>query len=113
MAMKFEDQLRGYASGVFTDHDVTSCTGLTGRAVRELIKSGAVQTTETRGRGRIRSCEATTFKRTAIIAALNGVGYSLAVAGRPAYLLPLEPVLYSICDPLLILQDSTAEPDLG
>src|SRR2546423_11956222 len=103
MAMKFEDQLRGYASGVFTDHDVTSCTGLTARAVRELIKSGAVRTTETRGRGRIRTCDATTFKRTAIIAALNGMGYSLAVAGRLAYLLPLDRMFHSVCDPLFLM----------
>src|SRR3954453_14583683 len=109
MSMTYESRLRSYAIGVFTDDDVTSCTGLTVRGWRELIKSGAVRTTETRGRGRIRSCGATTFKRTAIIAALNGAGYSLPVAGRLAYLLPLDPMLYSVCDPLFILLDSTAE----
>src|SRR4051794_28500939 len=111
MSNAFDDGLRRYTSGLFTDQDVTSCTRLTGRAFRELIKSGAVRTTETRGRGRIRSCDATTFKRTAIIAALNGAGYSLPVAGRLAYLLPLDTMLYSVCDPMFILLDSAAERD--
>src|SRR3954453_22336839 len=101
MAVTFEDRLRGYETGVFTDQDVTSCTGLSVRSWRELIKSGAVRTaTKTRGRGRIRTCDATTLKRSAIIAAINGAGYSLPVAGRLAYLLPLDRILYSVCDPL-------------
>src|SRR5438874_11453550 len=111
MSMTFENRLSAYASGEFADQDVTSCTGLSVRSWRELIKAGAVQTTETRGRGRIRTCNATTFKRTAIIAATNAVGYSLAVAGRLGYLLPFDQVLYSICDPILILLDPAAERD--
>ena len=112
MSMTFENRLSAYASGEFTDQDVTSCTGLSVRSWRELIKTGAVRTaTEKRGRGRIRTCNATTFKRTALIAATNAVGYSLAVAGRLAYLLPSDQVLYSICDPILILLDPAAERD--
>jgi hypothetical protein len=42
--MKFDDALRRYRKGVFTDRDVTGCTGLSVRAWRELIKNGAVRT---------------------------------------------------------------------
>ena len=53
------------------------------RSYRELIRTGAVCTiTEDRGRGLVRLCDATVFKRCAIIAALNEAGWSLAVAGQ-------------------------------
>ena len=105
-----------YGAGSFTDDDVTRCTGLTVRAWRELIKLGAVRTcTEKRGPGRVRTCDATTFKRAAIIAVLNEAGFSLAVAGRMAYFLPLDARLYEIWDPCFILLDTTAkvEPETG
>jgi hypothetical protein len=109
--MSFNDSLRRYCSGVFTDDDVTRCTGLSVRAWRELIKLGAVRTsTEKRGPGRVRSCDATTFKRAALIAVLNQSGFSLAVAGRIAYLLPTDD-LYDFWDPGFILLDATASVD--
>jgi hypothetical protein len=62
--MDLAHALRRYRKGVFTDHDVTSCTGLSVRAFRELIKIGAVRTvTDDRGPGRVRTCDATVFKR--------------------------------------------------
>ena len=105
-----------YSAGSFTDDDVTRCTGLTVRAWREIIKLGAVRTcTEKRGPGRVRTCDATTFKRAAIIAVLNQAGFSLAMAGRMAYFLPLDARLYEIWDPFFILLDATAkvEPETG
>ncbi len=59
-----EEQLWRYRQNAFTDDDVTGCTGLTVRAWRELIKLRAVHTlAETRGRGRVRLCDASVFKR--------------------------------------------------
>jgi hypothetical protein len=105
-----------YSAGSFTDDDVTRCTGLSVRAWRELIKIGAVRTcSEKRGPGRVRACDATTFKRAAIIAVLNEAGFSLAMAGRMAYFLPLDARLYEIWDPCFILLDARAnvEPETG
>ena len=71
--------------------------------------------TEKRGPGRVRTCDATTLKRAAIIAVLNQAGFSLAVAGRMADFLPLDAWLYEIWDPCFILLDVTAkvEPETG
>ena len=75
--------LRAYQDNRFTDGDVVRCTDLTTRALRELLKVGAVRSvTERRGPGLVRLFDATTFKRAAIIAALNAAGFSLAMAGR-------------------------------
>jgi hypothetical protein len=110
--MKFDDALRRYRKGVFTDRDVTGCTGLSVRAWRELIKNGAVRTvTQDRGRGRVRLCDANTFKRAAIIAALNRARFSLPVSGRIAYLLPFDTLLYAILDPCTILLRGEADVD--
>jgi len=74
------------------------------RAWRELIKLRSVRTvTESRGRGRVRLCDAVVFKRATVIAALNRVGLSLAVSGQIAYFLPFHTLLYTICDPKVIL----------
>jgi len=102
--MDFDDCLRRYREGRFTDEDVTRCTGLSVRALRELIKIGAVRTiTNRRGPGRVRVCDATTFKRTAVIAAINAAGLGLETAARIAYFLPFEELLYAICDPFTVL----------
>ena len=102
--MNFDDALRRYRADVFTDEDVTRCAGLSVRAWRELIKIGAVRTiTKARGPGRVRRCDATTLKRSAVIAALNGAGFSLASSGRIAYFLPFHTLLYTLCDPVTIL----------
>jgi hypothetical protein len=51
--------------------------GLSVRALRELIKVGAIRTTtERRGPGRIRLCDATAVKRAAVIGSLNRSGFS-------------------------------------
>jgi hypothetical protein len=111
-AMIIDDALRQYRTGVFTDDDVTRCTGLSVRAWRELIKIGAVRTvTEDRGPGRVRLCDANTFKRAAVIAALNRARFSLAVAGRIAYFLPLDTLLYGIWDPCTVLLQDGADVD--
>jgi hypothetical protein len=108
--MDFDNALLRYRKGVFKDRDVTRCTGLSVRAWRELIKVGAVRTlTEKRGPGRVRLCTATTFKRAAAIAALNRAGISLAVAGRIAYFLPLDELLYALWDPCTVLLESLAD----
>jgi hypothetical protein len=99
-----EEALRRYREDRFTDADVTRCTGLSVRALRELIKVRAIRTqTEGRGPGRVRVCEATALKRAAVISALNQAGLNLAVAGRIAYFLPFHTLLYTVCDPLTIL----------
>jgi hypothetical protein len=110
--MIFDEALRRYTKGTFTDHDVTSCTGLSVRAWRELIKIGAVRTvTENRGPGRVRLCDATTFKRAAVIAALNRARFSLAVSGKVAYLLPIDELIYDFYDPCTILLDVLGDVD--
>ncbi len=114
--MSHDDALLRYRSGEFTDADITRCTGLSVRAWRELIRIKAVQTvTERRGRGRVRRCDATVFKRSAAIAALNGAGLSLPLAGRIAYFWPLHSLLYAVCDPCTILFElgSAADPTTG
>jgi hypothetical protein len=111
-----DDRLQCYREGRFADEDVTRCTGLSVRAWRTLIKIGAVRTVaEGRGPGRVRQCDATTFKRTAVIAAINAAGFSLAVAGRIAYFLPFEELLYAICDPftVLFLHNAADDPETG
>jgi hypothetical protein len=114
--MNFDDYLRRYRNGAFTDDDVTRCTGLSTRAWRELIKMRAVRTiTADRGRGHVRLCDATVLKRAAVIAALNQAGFSLPVSGRIAYFLPYHTLLYAVCDPCkILLHDSAeAEPTTG
>jgi hypothetical protein len=110
--VNIDDSLRRYGKDAFTDDDVTRCTGLSVRAWRELIKLGAVHTVaEDRGPGRIRLCDATTFKRAAVIAALNRARFSLAVSGQIAYLLPCDTVLYMIWDPFTVLLQRGADVD--
>jgi hypothetical protein len=107
--MNIDAALRRYRNDSFSDHDVTRCTGLSVRSWRELIKIGAVRTiTAARGRGRV---YAVTLKRTAVITALNDAGLSLASAGRVAYFLPFHTLLYTLCDPLVILFGYYADVD--
>ena len=102
--MDLNDALSRYRADRFTDDDVVRCAGLSKRAYRELIKVGAVRTvTQGRGPGRVRLCDATTFKRAAVIAAINSAGLSLPMAGRIAYLLPFEELLFAVWDPFTIL----------
>jgi hypothetical protein len=110
--MNCDEALRRYRQNLFTDNDVTHCTGLSVRGWRELIKERAVRTvTENRGRGRVRLCDAITLKRAAVIAALNRAGFSLAVSGQIAYFFPLHTMLYEICDPCKILLQRSADLD--
>jgi hypothetical protein len=109
-----DDALRRYRENRFTDRDVTSCTGLSVRAWRELIKLKAVRTEEEnygRGPGRVRTCDAHTLKRAAVISALHQAGLSLAVAGQIAYVTPFHTLLYAVCDPLTVLFQYSAELD--
>src|ERR1700733_11821987 len=106
--------LRAYQDNRFTDDDVVRCTALTTRALRELLKVGAVRSvTERRGPGLIRLFDATTFKRAAIIAALSAAGFSLAMAGRIAYFVPFEELLFAVCDPITIffMHGTPVNPD--
>jgi hypothetical protein len=108
--MDFDEHLWRYRENAFTDDDITRCTGLTVRAWRELIKLRAVHTVaEPRGRGRVRQCDATVFKRASVIGALNQAGLSLAVSGQIALYVPFHSVLYEIVDPIRILFRSMAE----
>jgi hypothetical protein len=110
--MNIDAALRRFTKGLFTDHDVTRCTGISVRGWRELLKLRAVRTvTEGRGPGRVRVCDATTLKRVAIIAALNRTGLSLAMSGRIAYFLPLDELLYAFWDPCHILLQTLADMD--
>jgi hypothetical protein len=100
-----DQALRRYRQGRFTDQDVTRCTGLSPRAWRELLRIGAVRTlSEDRGRGVIRLCDATVLKRAAVISVLSRAGWNLEVSGQIAYFLPFHTLLYSVCDPVVILQ---------
>jgi len=102
--MDIDDALRRYRENRFTDEDVTRCTRLSVRGLRELIKVGAVRTlTERRGPGCVRLCDGTTFKRAAIIAAIHSAGFSLATAGRVAYFVPFEELLFAVWDPFTVL----------
>jgi hypothetical protein len=110
--MGINDELRHYGAGAFTDHDLSRCSGLSGRAHRELVKVRAIQTiTEGSGPGRVRLYGTTTFKRMAGIAALNQAGFSLEMSGRITYLLPLEQMLYTVYDPRTILLDVAPQID--
>jgi hypothetical protein len=114
--MDFDDALRRYRADRFTDGDVTRCTGLTRRAYRELIKVGAVRTvTERPGPGRVRLCDATTLKRAAVIAAIHSAGFSLPMAGRIAYFMPFEELLFAVWDPFttLFMHGAEVDPQTG
>jgi hypothetical protein len=106
-----DDALRRYREDRFTDRDVTSCTGLSVRSWRELIKLKAVRTEEGRGPGRVRICDRTNLKRSAVISALHQAGFSLAVAGPIAFFLPYHTLLYEVCDPITILLQHSTEID--
>jgi hypothetical protein len=108
--------LRAYQENRFTDDDIVGCTGLTTRALRELLKVGAVRSiTERRGPGLVRLFDTTTLKRAAIIAALHGAGFSLATAGRIAYFVPFEELLFAVCDPftVLFMHGTPLNPETG
>ncbi len=114
--MAYDEALRRYRNGHFTDDDIVHCTGLSVRAWRELIKIKAVRTvTQGRGPGCVRLCDTTTFKRAAVIAAINSAGFSLATAGQIAYFLPFEELLFAVWDPFTILFMHAADddPDTG
>lgn len=107
----FDEALRRYGAGQFNDEDVVNATGLSKRSWRELIKTGAVSTTTERlGRGNVRLCGHTVFKRAAVIGAINRAGLSLAVSGQIAYALPFRALLYDLLDPWMILYGRA--PDL-
>lgn len=109
--MDLTEALKRYKAEAFTDDDITRCTGLSVRAWRELIKVGAVRKiSDRRGPGHKRTVESSTFKRAAMIDALNRAGFSLATAGRLAYFLPLDDLLYTIWDPWFVLVEQMAEP---
>jgi hypothetical protein len=112
--MASDETLSRYRRDRFTDQDVTRCTDLSVRAWRELIKLRAVRTEVEiygRGPGRVRTCDAHTLKRAAVISALHQSGLSLAVAGQIAYVMPFHTLLYVICDPLAIPFRYSAELD--
>ncbi len=108
----FEQALARYQGNEFTDADVTACTGLSARSIRQLIKVGAVRTlSEDRGAGHIRRFDATTFKRLALASAIHDAGLSLTLAGQLAYLLPGDARLYAHCDPINVLCDTRLSAD--
>jgi hypothetical protein len=112
--MEFDEALSRYRRGRFTDQDVIGCTDLSRRAWRELIKLKAVHTEKEiygHGPGLVRTCDAHTLKRTAVISRLNQSGLSLAVAGQIAYVMPYHTLFYEICDPLTVLCQRSTELD--
>jgi hypothetical protein len=112
----FNQALLAYRENKFTDDEIVASTGLTIRGLRELLKVGAVRSiTERRGPGLVRLFDATTFKRAAIIAALNAAGFSLAMAGRIAYFVPFEELLFAAWDPIsvLFMHGTPVNPDTG
>src|SRR5262249_53855747 len=108
----FEQALARYQRNEFTDADVTACTGLSARSIRQLIKVGAVCTLSGDwGAGYIRRFDATTFKRLALASAIHDAGSSLTLAGQLAYLLPGDARLYARYDPISVLFDTTSSVD--
>jgi hypothetical protein len=108
----FEQALARYQRNEFTDADVTACTGLSARSIRQFIKVGAVRTrSEDRGAGYIRRFDATTFKRLALASAIHDSGLSLTLAGQLAYLLPGDRQFYAHYDPINVLCDTTLSVD--
>jgi hypothetical protein len=86
------------------------CAQLSLRGWRALLETGAVATVaERRGRGRIRLCDATALKRAAVIAAISRTGFSLAVSGQIAYFMPFHTLMFTVCDPVTILLDPSAD----
>jgi hypothetical protein len=109
---EFDAALRRYRENRFVDRDITSCTGMSLRTWREAIKRKAVRTVHTgRGRGRVRICDAIALKRAAVISALNKTGLSLGVASQIALFVPNLTLLYTVCDPLVILCRRSADND--
>jgi hypothetical protein len=109
---RFKQALARYQRNAFTDADVTACTGLSARSIRQLIKVGAVRTlSEERGAGYIRRFDATTFMRLAVASAIHEAGLSLTLAGQLAYLLPGDALLYDRYDPIGVLFDTTSGVD--
>jgi len=107
-----EQALARYQRNEFTDANVTACTGLSARSIRQLIKVGAVRTlSEDRGAGHIRRFDAKTFKRLALASTIHQSGWSLALAGQLAYLLPGDSLLYERYDPINVLFDTTLSVD--
>src|SRR3974377_1866759 len=97
--MAYDETLSRYRRDRFTDQDVTRCPDLSVRAWRELIKLRAVHTEVEiygRGPGRVRTCDAHTLKRVAVISALHQSGHSLAVAGQIAYVMPCHTFFYVV-----------------
>jgi hypothetical protein len=112
--MTYEEALARYRQDRFTDRDLTDCANLSVRELRELIKLKAIHTEEEiygRGPGRVRTCDGHTFKRAAVISAVHRTGLSLAVAGQIAYVMPYHTLLYTVCDPLTVLFQYSAELD--
>ena len=108
--MDLKEAFRRYRANHFTDQDVTRCTDLSQRKWRELIKDKFVRTvTHSPGRGQVRLCDAITLKRTAVIAALNRAGLSLAVSSGVAFFLPFHTALYELVDPLLLRRAGAGE----
>jgi hypothetical protein len=108
--MDLEQALLSFRNDRFTDRDVMSCTHLSLRAWRALLETRAVNTiSERRGRGRVRLCDATVFKRAAVIAAINRAGFSLAVSSHIAYFMPFHTLLFTVCDPVTILLERSAD----
>jgi hypothetical protein len=108
----FEQAFARYQRNEFTDADVTACTGLSARSIRQLIKVGAVRTlSEERGAGHIRKFDATTFKRLALASAIHGAGLSLTLAGQLAFLLPGDRQFYAHYDPINVLFDTRLSVD--
>ena len=109
-----QEGLRRYRQRRFTDADIVGCTGLSLRSWREAIKLKAVRTINEisgPGRGRVRVCDDVIFKRAAIIAALNSAGFSIRVSGQIAYFLHYRTFLYTVCDPLTVLFETTTSID--
>jgi hypothetical protein len=108
--MNLQETLRRYGANQFTDEEVTRCTDLSQRKWRELIKDKFVRTVmHSPGRGQVRLCDAMTLKRTAVIAALNRAGLSLAVSSGVAFFLPFHTALYELCDPILLRRAGAGE----
>jgi hypothetical protein len=108
--MDFKQALNSYRQDRFTDRDVMRCAQLSLRGWRALLETGTVATVaERRGRGRNRLCDATALKRAAVITAISRTGFSLAVSGQIAYFMPFHTLMFTVCDPVTILLDPSAD----
>ncbi len=86
MAMALEDAFNRWRDGEFSDDETSEFTGLTPRALRDLAKWGAIETSGgEKGRGKRRAWKRAAICKAAMTGAFHKAGLPLPMAGRIAF----------------------------